>query len=211
MNDIKRITGLLILLIFGAESAMAIEEAKYKVVLEEQKFEVRKYESHIVAETIVNGDFEKAGSQAFDRLFNYITGNNQISEKISMTAPVTQKAEGEKIAMTAPVGQQQVDGNWAISFMMPASYTLDTLPQPKDPLVVLRQVPARHMAVVRYSGTWSEKNYAKNLAKLEAWVMQNSFKVTGNPVWARYNPPFMPWFLRRNEILVAIEKPFIQE
>jgi effector-binding domain-containing protein len=203
----KRVIGLLILLIFAAENAMAIEEAKYKVVLKEQKLELREYDPHIVAETIINGSFEDAGSQAFDRLFKYISGNNQSSQEIAMTAPVAQEAEGEKIAMTSPVGQQQVEGKWAISFMMPASYSLETLPQPKDPAVKLRQVPARHMAVVRYSGTWSEKNYAKNLGELNTWIEENNFDVIGAPIWARYNPPFMPWFLRRNEILIPVENP----
>lgn len=207
--NIKQGIGLLILLIFATESAMAIEEAKYNVVFDDQKFEVRAYEPHIIAETIINGSFEDAGSQAFDRLFKYINGNNQSSQDIAMTAPVAQKSDGEKISMTSPVGQQQVGGNWAVSFMMPASYSLQTLPQPKDPEVKIRQVPARHMAVVRYSGTWSENNYVKNMDKLNAWIEANNFTIIGTPIWARYNPPFMPWFLRRNEILVPIEKPSI--
>lgn len=210
MKNSKTIITIL-LLILGGESAMAIEEAKYSVLLKEQKFELREYEPHIIAETIVSGDFEKVGSQAFDRLFKYITGNNQSSEKIAMTAPVTQEVEGEKIAMTSPVGQQQSNGNWAISFMMPASYTLDTIPQPKDPKVNLRQIPTRHMAVVRYSGTWSEKRYLINKNKLEAWIMKNHFSIKGEPIWARYNPPFMPWFLRRNEILIHIDTPSLSQ
>lgn len=210
MTNSKTIITIL-LLILGGESAMAIEEAKYSVLLKEQKFELREYEPHIIAETIVSGDFEKVGSQAFDRLFKYITGNNQSSEKIAMTAPVTQEVEGEKIAMTSPVGQQQSNGNWAISFMMPASYTLDTIPQPKDPKVNLRQIPTRHMAVVRYSGTWSEKRYLINKNKLEAWIMKNHFSIKGEPIWARYNPPFMPWFLRRNEILIHIDTPSLSQ
>lgn len=124
-----------------------------------------------------------------------------------MTAPVAQEAEGEKIAMTSPVGQQQIDGAWAVSFMMPATLSLATLPAPKDPQVTLRQVPARQMAAVRYSGFWSERAYTRNKAELDAWISKNGWRVVGEPVWARYNPPFMPWFLRRNEVLVPIAMP----
>lgn len=186
---------------------MSIEEAEYTVLHKEQKFEVREYAPKIVAETIVNGDFKDAGSLAFDRLFKYISGNNTTEQKIKMTSPVAQKAEGEKISMTAPVSQQQSNGNWAVSFMMPASYSLDTLPTPKDPRVVLKEIPAQYMAVVRYSGFWSEKNYIKHKQKLDNWIQDKNYSVIAEPIWARYNPPFTPWFLRRNEILVAIEKP----
>jgi hypothetical protein len=122
-----------------------------------------------------------------------------------MTAPVSQEPKGEKIEMTAPVGQQRVQDRWAVSFMMPASSTLETLPKPEDPEITLRQVPSRRMAAVRYSGFWSEKNYRTYLGKLESWIDQNGLTITGDPVWARYNSPYSLWFLRRNEILIPIE------
>ena len=121
-----------------------------------------------------------------------------------MTAPVSQQSSGEKIAMTAPVGQQRVDKSWAVSFTMPASYTLQTLPEPDDPKIRLRQVPARTMATIRYSGFWSEKNYLRYKAELESWIDRRGLTTTGDPVWARYNAPFTPWFLRRNEILIPV-------
>jgi effector-binding domain-containing protein len=115
-----------------------------------------------------------------------------------MTAPVSQEAEGEKIAMTAPVGQQHSSGRWAVSFTMPASYAMSALPIPNDQAVVLREVPARRMAAVRYSGTWDEKNYYHYKERLENWIRESRLEINGEPVWARYNPPFTPWFLRRN-------------
>lgn len=208
MTCIKRTLWLILLVMFGAESAMAVEEAKYTVLLKEKNFEVREYEPHILAETIVDGDFDNAGSKAFSRLFKYISGNNKSRQKIEMTIPVArQGAESEKIDMTSPVGQQAAGERWAVSFMMPASYSLETLPEPKDPKVTLRQVPARHIAAVRYSGFWSKKGYIRNRDKLEMWTKKNHLSVTGEPIWARYNPPFMPWFLRRNEILVPVANP----
>jgi hypothetical protein len=78
---------------------------------------------------------------------------------------------------------------------------------PKDPRVSIREVPARLIAAVRYSGFWSEKNYLLNLAKLQDWISNNRLTALGEPIWARYNPPFMPWFLRRNEILMPVAHP----
>ncbi|MDP5065186.1 MAG: heme-binding protein, partial [Haliea sp.] len=175
--------------------------------LKEESFELRRYEPHILAETVVDGDFEGAGNKAFSRLFKYISGSNTSSEKVAMTSPVGQQPQSEKIDMTSPVGQQQVNDQWVVSFTMPASFTLETLPQPADPAVTLREVPARYMAAVRYSGFWSEKSYRLNKEKLEAWIASQSLTVVGEPAWARYDPPFKPWFLRRNEILVPVADP----
>ncbi|NLD00902.1 MAG: heme-binding protein [Gammaproteobacteria bacterium] len=91
--------------------------------------------------------------------------------------------------------------------MMPASSTLETLPVPKDATITLRQVPARQMAALRYSGVWSEKSYTRHKASLDAWIQAKGFAVTGEAIWARYDPPFKPWFLRRNEILIPIDLP----
>lgn len=195
---------LLVVMLLTGVRAMAIEEAPYKVVQSSGIFEVRDYEPHILAETLIDSTLEDAGNKAFRRLFNYISGANHSRSSIAMTAPVSQEAKGEKISMTAPVSQQPSAGKWAVSFMMPASYTLATLPVPDDNSITLRQVPARRMAAVRYSGTWSEKNYLDNKERLEKWIRENGYEISGEPVWARYNPPFTLWFLRRNEILIPV-------
>jgi hypothetical protein len=191
--------------IFGVLEAMAVEEPSYKVLKKDNNFEIRDYVPHILAETIVEGDLEQAGNKAFSRLFRYISGENRAGYKVAMTAPVSQEPKGEKIKMTAPVGQQRVQEKWAVSFMMPSSYTLETLPEPEDPKVTLRQVPARRIAAVRYSGFWSEKGYLRNKSELESWIQERGFKIVGDPIWARYNPPWTPWFLRRNEILFPVD------
>lgn len=185
-----RIIVAAVVIIIGAMDAMAIEEAPYKVLKKDSKFEIRDYAPHILAETVVEGNLEEAGNKAFNRLFRYISGDNR---------------SRNKVAMTAPVGQQRVQESWAVSFMMPTSYTLETLPEPEDPKVTLRQVPARRMAAVRYSGFWSEKNYLRYKMELESWIQERGLTILGDPVWARYNPPFTPWFLRRNEILIPVD------
>ncbi|MCX7010563.1 MAG: heme-binding protein, partial [Kiritimatiellaeota bacterium] len=177
------------IVITGTSSVMAIEEAAFKTLKNDGKFELREYAPHILAETVVDGSLEQAGNQAFGRLFRYISGANRSHNKVAMTAPVGQQRAGEKLAMTAPVGQQRAQDKWAVSFMMPAGYTLETLPVPDDPQVKLRLVPARRMAAVRYSGFWSEKSYLRHKQELEAWIRKQSLTTKGEPVWARYNPP----------------------
>ena len=206
MKSTLLIIFLILMFIFGVKSVMAIEEAKYNVYKKDNSFEIRDYEPYILAEIIVDGSIEQAGNKVFNRLFNYISGENHSSDEIKMTAPVSQEPRGEKIRMTAPVSLQPAEGRWAVSFMMPASYTLETLPIPNDPEINLRRVPARRMAAVRYSGFWSGEKYLRSKKKLEAWIQKEGLTVAGDPIWARYNSPFTLWFLRRNEILIPIER-----
>ena len=140
---------MLMLMLIGAIPAMATDEAPYTVLKTDDIFELREYPPQILAEIIVDGDLEGAGSKAFRPLFRYISGDNKSRGRIAMTAPVAQEQKGEKISMTAPVSQQSVKGKWAVSFMMPASYTMETLPIPDDPNITLRQVSARWVAAVR--------------------------------------------------------------
>jgi hypothetical protein len=204
MKLIRLITAILLILLTGATTAMATEEAPYTVLKTDDMFELREYAPQVLAEIIVDGDLEGAGNKAFRPLFRYISGDNKSRDKIAMTAPVSQEQQGEKISMTAPVSQQRDQGKWAVSFMMPASYTMETLPIPDDPNIKLRQVPARRVAAVRYSGFWSEEKYLLHKEKLDKWIKDNRYSVTGEPVWARYNPPFTLWFMRRNEILIPV-------
>lgn len=195
---------LTVMMMSGAMDAMAIEETSYRVVKKDHDFEIRDYAPHVLAETIAEGDMGQAGNSSFGVLFRYISGRNQSQTKVAMTAPVSQQPMGEKISMTAPVSQQRVQDKWVVSFAMPASYTLETLPKPTDARVTLRQIPARRMASVTYSGFWTEKNYTQHKQELETWIRANGYSASGEPVLARYNAPFTPWFLRRNEVLIAI-------
>jgi len=205
----KRTTTLatFVLLCALAEPAMAIEKPKYRVVQQFQDIEVREYPPYLVAETEVSGSREEAGNAGFRRLASYIFGKNKGEKKIAMTAPVAQQ-EGARIAMTAPVSQQaRLEGGtstWVIQFMMPAEYSRDRLPEPLDPTIQFREVPARRVVALRYSGTWSEERYLEKLAELRSAMEKEGLRAVGEPVWARYDPPFMPWFLRTNEILVEI-------
>ena len=195
-----------IFLMAPVKHALAIEKAKFTLIKKEGDIEIRKYEPYIVAETFSSGDLKEAGNEGFRRLFDYISGNNTKKQSISMTAPVEQAAGSTKIDMTAPVTQEKRGQQWRITFLMPAEYTIDSLPEPKDERVKLVQEPARLIAAVRYSGRWSKKGYEENKALLEEYILKNGYTQAGSTVWARYDPPFMPWFLRRNEVLIPVKE-----
>ena len=182
---------------------MATDEPRYTVVRAYDTFEVRRYEPYLVAETLVGGTAAEAGSEGFRILAAYIFGSNKGARKIAMTAPVAQAPI--KIAMTAPVAQTASAGGYVVQFSMPQEWTLDTLPEPIDARVKLRAIPARTIAVANYSGTWSQDGYEENLKKLEGAVEQQGLKWHGEPGWARYDPPWKPWFMRRNEIWLELD------
>ena len=191
-------------LVFLTGKAAAIEEPKFKLVHQYGDFELRDYTPYLVAETTVSGGFEDAGNEGFRRLFGYISGGNSAHSSITMTAPVIQA--GQKIGMTAPILQSAGGGAFVIKFVMPSSSTLQSLPVPDDKRVVIREVQPARFAVIRYSGFWTEANYRTHLEQLKAAVAREHLTIIGDPVWARYDPPFMPWFFRRNEILIAVSR-----
>jgi hypothetical protein len=182
---------------------MAIDEPRYTVVPSEEPFEVRRYEPYLVAETVVDATAEEAGNQGFRILAGYIFGGNKGARRIEMTAPVAQAPV--RITMTAPVAQSATAGGYLIQFAMPAEWTLKTLPEPNDPRVTLREIPARTMAVLAYSGTWSQSRYEEHLKKLQDALEKAGLSWHGEPMWARYDPPWKPWFWRRNEVMVELD------
>jgi len=196
-------------LLLSVNSILAAEEPQFELLEKHEDIEIRQYSAYLIAEVIVSSDFEDAGNEAFSSLFGYIGGENISQESIEMTAPVRQEKledEGLEIEMTSPVRQERVDsGSYRVSFVMPDRFTLESLPKPKDNRIQLLEVPGKKVAVIRYSGTWSKDNYQENESLLYAFLREKGIQIKGDPVWARYNAPFVPWFLRRNEILIEIE------
>jgi len=184
---------------------MAIEEPEYTVESKAINYEIRKYGAILVAETKVDSDFENAGNQAFRILAGYIFGANKSKTNIAMTAPVKQELVSEKIEMTAPVTQAKGVSGFLVQFTMPKKYSLEALPIPNDSRVQLRQLPARKIAVFTYSGSWSESRYAEKLASFKEDLKRDNIDGVGEPVLARYNSPFQLWFLRRNEIWIEVK------
>lgn len=204
----KAIIYLTILYHIFFNGVYALEQPKYKVLKEYKKFEIREYSPYLVAEVEVDTTFENIADKGFQILFQYISGNNVKNEEISMTVPVNQTNAGEKIAMTVPVTQKpklKSKGTYILSFVLPSKYTLETAPIPKDSRVKIKEIPSKIVAVREYSGTWSEKNYRKNESLLIEELKNSSIKMIGDPIFARYDPPIMPWFLRSNEVIIEVD------
>jgi SOUL heme-binding protein len=183
----------------------AIEEPAYNVTRTlDNNVELRQYAPYVVAEVVLSVAADEAGNQAFPILAGYIFGKNKGEKRFAMTAPVTQTAVPVKMEMTAPVTQSAVAGGMRVQFVLPKGVTLESAPEPMDPRVQLRQVPASQWAAIRYSGTWTQSNDEEHLALLKAALDKAGVATQGEPVLARYNAPFTPWFLRRNEIWLAL-------
>lgn len=181
-----------------------VEKPKYKVVSSNQNVEIREYPAMIVAETDVVGERDKAIREGFRIIADYIFGNNLIGEKVAMTAPVTQQTS-KKISMTAPVIQQGGGDSWQVRFIMPAIYTLDTLPTPKNSAVVLREIEAKRFAVIRFSGMAGEGSLKSHTDQLKAFLKSQNINAQSTPTFAFYNPPWTLPFLRRNEVLIEVK------
>ncbi len=186
------------------------EEQRYDVVGSYPGFELRCYAAHLVAEITVDGSFEDAGNRAFLPLAGYIGGRNRFRIKVAMTAPVIQEparpGSSERIAMTAPVLQQPgaESGQYAVGFVMPSKYTERTLPEPADPRIRIRAVPEQYAAARRFSGRWGQRGYQAQEDQLLRSIEAAGFEVAGPVRFARYNPPWTPWFLRRNEVVAPV-------
>ena len=203
-------------------AAFAVEEPKFTVLAQEAGFEMRQYAPLIVAETWVDGDMDAASTKGFRLIADYIFGNNKAPEskqssKITMTAPVTLEPEPEplKLDMTAPVSLQPgVDApswvgaqRWRVQFVMPGKYTLASLPLPNNGAVTLREVPAKTVAVAKYSGLNTDSRIRKETQALTEWMKTRKLAPVGSPQLARYDPPWTLPIWRRNEILFEIKAP----
>lgn len=197
---------LVLLFTLTAAPAIATEEPAFSVTLKAGDIEVRDYPPLIAAEVTVGGDRNEAGGAGFRQLASYIFGGNVKKRGIAMTAPVVQAEVGnEMIAMTAPVTQSGGQGRWVVQFIMPRAYTLATLPTPTDARVHLKALPPSRLAVVRFSGLAGEADVKKQTATLEAFITEHHLREAGAPSLARYDPPWTPWFMRRNEVWIPIQ------
>ena len=198
---------LLLIVLLASRSIMAIEEPAYTVVAKADGIEYRQYADYIVAETVVSNASSRnqAANRGFRRLFGYITGDNHSSSKVDMTAPVQQQFS-EKIAMTAPVQQSENETGWKIAFVVPSKYNWESAPQPTNPDVYLRVVAGELVAVKRYSGRWTDKNLARHTEELLTALKASDIEPLSNVVSAAYNAPFTLPFMRRNEVMVLVNR-----
>ena len=200
------LAGVLFVAVLG-NAAMAVETPAYNEVRRDGDFEVRDYPALVVAEVTVDGGQKEAANKGFRLLAGYIFGANKQRQSIAMTAPVAQQAVGEKIAMTAPVAQTQgAVGSCVVRFTMPRAWSLETLPVPDDARVRLRRTRPARVAVLRFSGLAKPDDVQRKSSELLAWVASHGLHATGAVTLAQYNPPWTLWFMRRNEVMVEIER-----
>ena len=168
-----------------------VEQPQYTLVSSDKNIEIRDYHAMILAQTETTGERKDAIQEGFRRIADYIFGNNQSSNKIAMTAPVI---------------QQEHNQNWQVSFIMPSEYEMDSLPKPMAKSVMLKQIPGKRFAVIRFSGAPDETTLAKRTDELKTYLNAKNIKKMGAPIYAFYNPPWTLPFLRRNEVMLEVIK-----
>ncbi len=187
-----------------------VEQADYTVIKTTKDYQIREYPSHIVAQTTVEGSFKESMNSGFSIVAGYIFGANTKKQSIAMTAPVISHTKVEdkvsqNIAMTAPVVMTKDNGSETISFGMPRSYTLETLPTPTDPRVKIVMIPTKKYAVMRFTGYRSDEKIKSMQEKLRSALARDGVETEGSVAYAGYNAPGTPPWMTRNEVLIEIK------
>ena len=191
---------------FSAAKAERVAEPPFTLITRDGDFEIRDYQTQIVAEVNVRGNLGEASNRGFNPLAGYIFGGNAPRAKIAMTAPVTRQ-QGERIAMTAPVTRQASGDAWKVRFIMPAGSTLATMPRPNDPNVQLCEEKGKRYAILKFSGLGGASAFARKTSELTAFLTRRTLTPIGKPVFASYDPPWTLPFMRRNEVWLELSKP----
>ena len=203
---ILSVAGVLILGVVLSGNIMSnVEQAKYEVIEKQDNIEIRDYAPMIIAEVEVEGNRKEAINKGFRLIADFIFGNNAPAQKVAMTAPVLQQTS-EKIAMTAPVTQQGDGNSWKVRFIMPANYTMASLPKPNNNLVQLHEVESKRFAAIRFSGKARDESLKEQTDKLNNFIAAKKLTAKGAPIYAFFNPPWTLPFCRRNEVMIEITK-----
>jgi hypothetical protein len=211
---VKRINIFMVSLLFCSCSVIGIgneEQPLYEVITKDDKKEIRKYKSYIIAKTAVKGSFKEAQKKGFKILAGFIFGKNESKESITATSKITIKKQSEKIAMTSPVTitpniESENNDSWIMTFSMPSKYSLNTLPKPLDKRVIIEKVSAKYVASYQFTGFWNKSINDSKAEKLFSWLKKKQkYEIISKPKFAGFNPPWTLPFLRRNEIQVELE------
>ena len=167
-----------------------IEKPAYRVIEEKSGYEVREYDSFLVASTKTQGDFDQSLSQGFRTLAGYIFGGNKSAEKIKMTAPVIQRKSQD---------------DQTVAFVVPKKYTIDTLPEANDPSIQFEVIEAKRLAALLFSGYANEEDVKSKEKLLLSKLKADGYTPTGNSIYASYNSPFAFPLMKRHEILIEIK------
>jgi len=180
-----KIFSIIVLSLIIAFSVMAYEEANYEVVKQNKVYEIRKYSDRLAIEAITSNQ-----GSSFRKLFNYISGNNENKEEISMTTPVTQIKK---------------EGSMTMQFYLPSKFNKDNIPSPSNPDVKILNIKGGYYAVIKYSGRASDKNFIKHKDILKNELKKNNISILSSPIKATYDKPFTLPMLRRNEAMFKID------
>ena len=164
---------------------MAYEETNYEVVKKNKVYEIRKYSDRLAIETITSNQ-----GSSFRTLFNYISGNNENKEEISMTTPVT---------------QIEKKGSMTMQFYLPLKFNKNNTPSPSNSDVKILNIKGGYYAVIKYSGRASDKNFIKHKDILKNELKKNNILILSSPIKATYDKPFTLPMLRRNEAMFKID------
>ena len=209
------VKSVLLFVLFTMLSACSVfgirdtEEAEYAVIKQDGDFQLREYAKLVVAETVIESDFDQAEKVAFNRLFDYISGENVQSQNIPMTAPVLVNRENDgsqKISMTAPVIKQKQNSAWRYYFVLPDDLSLSTAPSPINPDVRIKEIPPKLVSSIEYTGLWDEETFNEKTRLLESWIAENDLERLSSPSFAGYDPPWTLPFFRRNEVLIDVKR-----
>ena len=176
-----------------------VQTIKYEIIRKIGKVEIRRYPEIVIAKV---SNYE---SDSFGLLFRFISGDNKTKEKVKMTSPVVEQAASQEIKMTSPV-LSDFSNEGYMAFVMPSEFSLETTPEPLDSHVKIEEVPARTVAVLRFSGSWSEKHFEAKTKELLDELAGAKIETRGSVFTMLYNPPFIPGFLRRNEVAIETEE-----
>ena len=196
IKNLKYCLIIALFIIFNTNLSMALEEPAYKIIKSYKGYEIRKYDDRLAVEV----EFASEDS-GFNYLFNYISGENTTSEKVSMTVPVTQST---KINMNSPVTQSNKDGKMLMQFFLPSKFTIDTAPTPTNKRVKLVIIEGGYYAIKRYSGRTSDTNYKKHLEKLKENLTSDNIETLDDGIKAIFDGPFTLPIMRRNEVMMKI-------
>ncbi len=178
-------------IMFISVNTMAVEERPYTVMDKDDAIEIRDYTRVITADVVTTGERGEAATKAFRILVEFIKGSNDTNLQIPMTAPVSQTAIDEN--------------QWNVSFYMPSDMSKNRMPRPVDNRITITEVKGAQMAVIRFSGTAHQENLDRHERQLRDFLKTNKYDIVDKVIYAFYNPPYIPWFLRRNEILIEVK------
>ena len=186
----KLITRALIVLLILNINIMANEEPDYTVLKKESEIEIRQYKNFLTASIEIEGNRKEAIGKGFRFLFKYISGENKNKENISMTIPVMQKSSG--------------NNKWNVSFVVPKKFDIKNAPQPDNVNIQLKNNSDLKVIAITFSGLFSDGNIQENETKLRNYIKEKGIKIEEPAIYAGYNAPWTPWFLKRNEVMFKL-------